>query len=178
MPTTLLLLSAVLWESMQIKLASESKSSTLSRDWQDDAVIPRYLAHWGWGIRTGLNVPSYVSRKEKLLGQRLQPKLGSAMAVGLNVASQNKDWQKDKNPCLPINGMWLKSSCCDEDISSSSIQSSGTWRSRNRNVKDREEKCYRSYLDQTQLLRHSSFLQVGETGKDNQGTLTHKQAWE
>lgn len=28
MPTTLLLLSAVLWESMQIKLASESKSSS------------------------------------------------------------------------------------------------------------------------------------------------------
>lgn len=33
--------------------------------------------------------------------------MGSAMAVGLNVASQNKDWQKDKNPCLPINGMGL-----------------------------------------------------------------------
>lgn len=29
------------------------------------------------------------------------------MAVGLNVASQKKACQKDKNPCLPIDGVQL-----------------------------------------------------------------------
>lgn len=54
------------------------------------------------------------------------------------------------------------------------MQSSGTWRSRNHgNVKDREEKCYINYPDQTQPLTHSSLPQVGEIGEDNQALALH-----
>lgn len=48
---------------------------------------------------------SRLSSKEKHIEQGLCPKMGIAMATGLNVTSQREDLAKRHNPCLPIDRM-------------------------------------------------------------------------
>lgn len=58
---------------------------------------------------------SHVSSKEKHIEQGLHPKMGVAMAIGLNVTSQHEDLAKRHYPCLPIDACDFL--CCDEPTS-------------------------------------------------------------
>lgn len=50
-----LLLSAVLWKSMQTKLAGDANASSSAESDDDKSAMPSCLGHWGAGItHTGL----------------------------------------------------------------------------------------------------------------------------
>lgn len=143
-----LLLSAVLWELLQIKLASDANASSSVESDEGEVAIPRHLCHWGNRDhlhRGSLNMQSRLSSKEKHIEQGLCPQMGLAMATGLNVTSQREDLAKRHNPCLPIDRMGLFVLWWER--SWDTVQPSGIWRSRKQGkFKDSEEKCCQNYL--------------------------------